>query len=385
VLPPGEVLRRAELRFVNGAVVLYILGAGDFLGTHEGITLVAVAEAVAKLKRYDFEGRYDSARTYPGHVYFVPDDTMISAAAQKLGIASAADLFGGVVPYAFMKTKAITHELVDIEAERPTGWSLTFAARIREVVLPGYTVFSARAARVAATRLWAHGAIRVKHPLASGGRGQSLAASLSELEAILEAVSASDLARHGLVLETNLGEARTLSVGQVALDGLHLTLSYHGAQRVTTDNEGRSAYGGSDLVCVRGGWGALGRLSLSAGVREAIAQARRYDDATREYPGFMASRRNYDVGQGVDGTGQPRSGVFESSWRAGGASSAEMAALTAFTQDSTLTVVHASSVEEYGEGLEAPRDATVHFEGVDTKAGPTIRYTVITRMLRDPV
>ena len=51
--------------------------------------LVAVAEAVARLKRYHFAGRYDSARTYPGHVYFVPDDTIISVAAQAVGITSS--------------------------------------------------------------------------------------------------------------------------------------------------------------------------------------------------------------------------------------------------------------------------------------------------------
>jgi len=66
-------------------------------------------------------------------------------------------------------------------------------------------------------------------------------------------------------------------------------------------------------------------------------------------------------------------------------SSAEIAALTAFTQDPTLTVVHASSVEEYGDGIEPPRGAMVHFEGVDAKAGPMIRYTVITRTSRDPI
>ncbi len=38
---PGEILRRAELRFVNGTVVLYILRGGDFLHTHEGITLIS--------------------------------------------------------------------------------------------------------------------------------------------------------------------------------------------------------------------------------------------------------------------------------------------------------------------------------------------------------
>jgi uncharacterized protein DUF3182 len=66
-------------------------------------------------------------------------------AAQELGIASATDLFGGVVPDAFMKTKVVTHELVDIEAERPAGWSPTFAARIHDVVLPGHAVFGALA------------------------------------------------------------------------------------------------------------------------------------------------------------------------------------------------------------------------------------------------
>src|SRR5206468_12759052 len=100
---------------------------------------------------------------------------------------------------------------------------------------------------------------RLKGPLASGGRAQSLATGLNELETILEAVSVSDIAQHELVLETNLREVRTLSVGQVVRDGLDLTLSYHGAQRVTTDNKGRSAYGGSDLVCMRGGWEALER------------------------------------------------------------------------------------------------------------------------------
>src|SRR5437016_2779146 len=80
--------------------------------------------------------------------------------------------------------------------------------------------------------------------------------------------------------------------------------------RLTTDNEGRSAYGGSDLVCVRGGWNALDRLPLPHDIRHGVAQAKVYDEATCEYPGFMASRRNYDVGQGLDSQGRWRSGVF---------------------------------------------------------------------------
>jgi hypothetical protein len=36
----------------------------------------------------------------------------------------------------------------------------------------------------------------------------------------------------------------------------------------------------------------------------AVNQARTYDGNAVRYPGFFASRRNYDVAQGVDGRGQ---------------------------------------------------------------------------------
>ena len=52
-------------------------------------------------------------------------------------------------------------------------------------------------------------------------------------------------------------KSRTLSIGKIAIGGLRI--SYHGTQRTVRDNEGRPVYGGSDLVCVRGGWEALMR------------------------------------------------------------------------------------------------------------------------------
>jgi hypothetical protein len=58
--------------------------------------------------------------------------------------------------------------------------------------------------------------------------------------------------------------------------------------------------------------------------------------------GHMVSRRNYDVGQGIDIEGRRRSGVFESSWRVGGATSAELVALSIFSQDPSVQVVEAS-------------------------------------------
>jgi hypothetical protein len=116
---------------------------------------------------------------------------------------------------------------------------------------------------------------------------------------------------------------------------------------------------------------------MPAAVGTAVAAARCYDAATEEFPGFMASRRNYDVVQGIGADGQPRSGVLEPSWRVGGASSAELAALVAFARDPSLHIVRASHVEEYGKDCRAPADAIVEFQGNDPEAGPLLRYTVV--------
>jgi hypothetical protein len=45
--------------------------------------------------------------------------------AANLGIRGPNDLYGGV----FIKTKAITHQLIDNDAARPEGWSELFADR----------------------------------------------------------------------------------------------------------------------------------------------------------------------------------------------------------------------------------------------------------------
>jgi len=131
----------------RGVVVLYFSRFGKPLQAHHKVVLDLGAKAIARIKGYDFGGHYDPACDYSGPLFFVPDDTLLLDEASCLGIRSPNDLYGGVVPYLFVKTKAITHGLVDRHAERPLGWSTAFAERVREIVLPGYTVFSNRDAR----------------------------------------------------------------------------------------------------------------------------------------------------------------------------------------------------------------------------------------------
>jgi hypothetical protein len=116
---------------------------------------------------------------------------------------------------------------------------------------------------------------------------------------------------------------------------------------------------------------------MSPEVRAAVASARRYDEATEEFHGFTASRRNYDVARGIGADGRPRSGVLEPSWRVGGASSAELAAFAAFARDPSLEIVGASHVEEFGTGRQAPAEAIVEFQGDDPEWGPLLRYTIV--------
>jgi hypothetical protein len=282
-----------------GVVVVYFSEVGARLYTHEKAVLFDVAAMIARLKDCEIAGSYDAARNYGGKIFFVPDDTLVADEASSLGICSQDDLFGGVVPHPVVKTKAITHRLVREDAYRPEGWSPAFTRRVRDAVLRGYTAFTTQDARAAATRLLTCGAVRVKQTLRDSGKDQTVITSISELDELLETLSAETIATFGLVLEENLRRVTTLSVGQVTVDGLKI--AYQGTQRTVMNNKGDHVYGGSRLTCVRGGWEALDRLPMAPAVRLGVAQARSYDRAANEFPSFLVSRRNYDVGQGLVG------------------------------------------------------------------------------------
>jgi len=373
--------RQPSDRRGDGVVVVYCSRLGTRWPDEVKALIDAVAKSVADIKHYDFQGNYENTRPYLGHIYFVPDDTLMLDEALSLGIRGPDDFFGGVVPHPFVKTKAITHQLVADDAARPEGWSSGFAQRVLQVVLPGYTAFDARDAYTAATRLLtSFGTIRVKDARAAGGEGQTVLTTTGELEAFVDRLSKINITSYGLVLEANLSPVATFNIGQIRVGSDVIT--YFGTQRVTTDNRGRLSIGGSDLTCVHGSWEALHDLPMTDDIRVALAHARQYDIATCEYPGFTASRRNYDVGIGIDGRGHKRAGVFESSWRFGGASTAELAALALFIRDETVKAVDVSVVKKFGLGLTAPVGAVIHFLGDDPQLGPMIRYTVVTRTRR---
>ena len=62
------------------------------------------------------------------------------------------------------------------------------------------------------------------------------------MKAFLEKLSRDEMTTYGLVLESDLRQVVTLSVGQITINDV--MISYHGVQKVVKDNEGRPVYGG---------------------------------------------------------------------------------------------------------------------------------------------
>ena len=343
---------------------------------HEVGTNLALARWLAQILGLKFGGSYEPHKHAGRDLYLLPTQTLVGPAqARALNIKGPEDLWGGYVDHDFICTKAISHGVLGPEATVPEGWSPKFCERVREVVLDGLSVFAIEDALEAATRLLHSGPIRLKPVHACAGRGQEVIHSLDEFDALLARPDAAKLFSDGVVLEQDLRDVVTHSVGQSFI-GDHV-FSYCGEQYLTQDGHGEEVYGGSDLLVVPGYYEDLLKLDLPDDVRLAIEQAQVFDAAADEaYPGFYASRRNYDIAQGLASDGQRRSGVLEQSWRMGGASSAEVAALQSFINNPGLKAIHVSSVETYVDQA-LPADAIEVYRGPAENSDFLLKYVTV--------
>jgi hypothetical protein len=340
-------------------------------GEHERATIEEIAKRIAKLKGIPYGGecQLDSELA---HSYIVPDETLSTETAARLAIQSEGDFFGGMVPYEFAATKAITHPLCGCGAACPDGFSRELGDDIKSAVLPGFTAFSEGDARNAGAILLSGGPVRIKASRDKGGLGQVVVKNKSELSEQLAQCDLSELANFGLVLEEHLHSVETCSVGFISIGAM--SVAYSGTQELTRDNHQNLVYGGSNLFVVRGRPRALLEALVDDRQRLAVQQALTYDLASRRcYGGIIASRRNYDVAQGIDAHGTWKSGVLEQSWRVGGASPAEITAFEAFQKDPSLDMVRVCCVERYGENIEIPHGGQVYYRGVDHNNGPLMK------------
>lgn len=326
---------------------------GDERAPHELASLWFAAARIAAWPAPSRDGRGpcgSSAR------FYVPSSTLSTAQAAIFGIVDGSQLWGGIVPHAFVGTKLVSHPLWKPGAAAPAGW-ITVPG-IETCTLPGHAVFSRTDAREAGLALLAGGDIRLKCPYARGGNGQQVVRDPRGLEEWLAATD-DDAIGAGLVIERDLARSTTCSIGCSELRGHRI--AYHGRQRLVADRRGALVYGGSRLRFRRGGLQEL-RAELSGAVAQVARLAQAYDHALRAAYGVVASRCNYDVIVGTDARGQRHAGVLEQSWRFGGASMAEMLANEAFAAHPRLQWLVAETVETWGDA-PLPDGAVLHWPG----------------------
>lgn len=357
-------------RLIQKCVVVHADSGGS---GHDLQTTQALARWLAEILGWSFRenGQADNSQQ---PLYWVPTETLIGEQLDELNISGADDLLGGYVQHPFVATKAISHPLIAQARSQPDGWNPQFCERVRDVVLPGVTVFDPEDARQAAMAGLRKGALRVKQVEASGGSCQTVLHNQNDVEKWLSKLDAATCG-HGIVLEENLNESVTYSVGQTLIDGLLMT--YFGQQEQKQNSRGESVYGGSELLIVRGDYIELLARELKPDVRRAIEYARTYDTAAAlSFPGFFASRRNYDVVQGQGSDGSLKVGVLEQSWRVGGATGAELAALQALRERPQTNAVRASTHEKHEEQA-APEGARVLYSGPDGNGDFLLKFARI--------
>jgi len=369
-------LQPIPLIAMTGKVVI-LNSDNDPIAFHERKRHESLAKIIADIKEYEFGAYYDPGGANNGPLYFVPHYTLVGAqAATAMGICCPDDFFGGV-PHWFVGTKAVIHNLANRHATRPAEWNTALSYAVSRSVLPGFTTFSPRDAYEAGTRLLARGSVRVKDVLAAGGNGQTVVRNAAELKVALQRFDERPADRWSLVVELNLEEdVTTYSIGQVRLSGI--IISYWGTQRTTVNNSGETAYGGSRLNIVREGFDNVVSIAPNEDVKRAVEAAQAFDRAAPEsYPELFASRRNYDVAIGRDQRGQQHCGVLDQSWRIGGTSGVEIAAIQIFKERPAVKLIKGSSVNVYGHHAGSPDGAIVHFDDVDAEFGPMLMYTII--------
>lgn len=369
----------------RGCVVTYSGGNKEAADLHERERIRDLSTVIAEMTDRDFGGEFKCKSQLPGNseIFVVPFKTILGLdVARDIGIHTKDDLFGGVVDTPYKGTKAISHGLVSADAVRPVGWSNEFSDETNSVVLPGYTGFERSDIFTAADNLLQSGfRVRGKRTLAAGGGDQHVIDSAEALEPILARIPDDEIGQFGYVVESNLHpEGLSIrSIGQVEIDGT--IISYFGTQRETRLPNNDVLYGGSDLYIARGDYAELLKHVDDEDTKTAITQAGIFDKAAQTHLGVIASRRNYDIAQGIL-LGQPVSGVLEQSWRIGGASGPEIIAIDLFRRDPSAHVVRGSSYNVFSAtgDFDIPGNARVHFEGVDpTYQDYMVTYTTVEK------
>lgn len=339
-------------------------------GSSVPVSVAAVAERLSGILR---SLRGGAARP-ASDSYFMPYSAVHEPLARACGISGDGDLYGGIVREPAHADKAMLHELASATAMHPRWYSWAFARALHGAVLPGFTVFSPDDAACAFELMRRRGIVpRFKDPSATGGLGQSLVRSQADLAEALQA-HGDRLVKTGAILEADLSDAATITVGWVRIGGKEFSWCGRPYDVVV---DGQTRFGGNEIRVVRGGLGRVEQYIQDERDLIAIRQACTVSGAYRLL-GTVAARATLDAVQGVDTPGKLRSGITDPSLRPSASSAAEVRALEAFIEHPDAESVVTQLVYDYGTGMVAADTAKLELFAGNTHVRIVVGVVEVT-------
>lgn len=305
--------------------------------------------------------------------YYLPNQILLQDQAIALGIYSLNDLYGGVVPYEFLKDKSLTHPIYHISMNRPEGWNNQLGVYLKPYVLDGFSAFTTQDVLWAAQGMIDSGPIRLKLASTTSEQSHWVFSHHAEFIKFINQMQDHPLFKQGMVVEEDLRNTTTFSIGQTEIGGL--LISYCGEHVLTTNLNGEKTYGGANLFVVRGNYNQLHDALTFPIHREALHLTRQYEQLIFEtFPLLYASRRNYTVLYGVNAKRQVRLGVLKPSWCMGNTSMAELLALEAFCATPKLKSINTWTRDHYVETFSCLTSSELAHDLDESPVGFIVKY-----------
>lgn len=247
--------------------------------------------------------------------YLVPPKTREIAGIKKQGVESSADFYGHAAEYLEHADKSVFHTL--ISRSNPGFYSEAFARSVQPFVLPGVSIFDVQDIEKGYEKMAAGDYdVRLKLANESNGLGQFVMKNRSQAKEIGNQLDSELLRKKGAVLEPNLLNPHTISVGY----GIYgkdqysfIALQKNGE----IDSEGRSRYMGATVRVVRGDLRNLSKVTKNQEENLAIRSCTSFRDRYESFDS-ISSRLSFDYLFGEDKLGKTHSGVTDITARLGG-------------------------------------------------------------------
>ena len=238
------------------------------------------------------------------------------------------------------------HGLWSPDSARPPYWNDALGPALAPYVLPGFSAFDLVSLRAAALDvLERFGGARIKLGVGSGGIGQFVLRSKSELDAALDTLADQGGLAHGASVEVDLVDAACYGVVTENIGALRLS-TVSAMRRAPGEADGPESR--SEAVTTVGDLSRLDldlvdapRPEVEAVIDAVLALERQME---QHLPDRLVTRNHYQGLVGRDARGVRHLGVIEQGWRRGQVSANALIAAAAFAEDPDLG--HVTSIQD---------------------------------------